>query len=727
VSQAAQPGIEDVVKRLRAYQPEADLDLVRRAHEYAARAHEGQNRISGGPYIAHPLAVADLAATLRLDAASICAALLHDVREDAPDRSADLEQRFGREIATIVEGVTKLDTFRFTSRLESQAENFKKMLVAMSRDIRVLLVKLCDRLHNMRDLEVLAPARRKEIAEETLSIYSPLAERLGISWIRTELEDLAFRNLWPEEHATLKERAEQRLKERAGFIREVVDTIRGILERSGMTGFEVFGRPKNLYGIFRKMRAQGIDLDKVYDFVAFRVIVREVVDCWIVLGHLHNLWTPIPSRFKDYINVPKPNGYRSLHTSVFGPRNEPMEIQIRTAEMHRVAESGIAAHWTYKEGGGVQMRDQDRFNWLKQLIEWAQEVPNPHQFLETVQGSLFTDQVFAFTPAGDLKVLPKGATPLDFAYDIHTEIGHRCTGARVNNRLVPLSTPLRSGDLVEIMTSKTGRPKRDWLSFVATARAKNKIRQFFQAEEKTHAIEIGRQVLEKELRRRGFSLRRVFDGGEIQGRVLEATHTADTDELFRAVATEKVRPSEVCEVVAPGAVPAPAPEPETKEAGRIREFFRHRSDGIAVDGVEDMLLHLAKCCSPIPGDDIVAFVTRGRGVTVHAAACDTVRGADPDRLLRAHWTRGQQGVYDVPIQVTCLDEAGVLARVTKEIGDRKANISSISTRPLGDRRTLVRIVLQVEDQGRLDSILKALRRAKGVVGVERLRQAPAGV
>ncbi len=719
--------IHDILRKLAGYQKGADLDLVQRAYDYAARAHEGQVRLSGIPYIQHPLAVADLVATLKLDAPSICAALLHDVREDAPDRTLDLEQNFGRDIAVIVEGVTKLKQYQFTSRLESQAENFKKMLVAMSKDIRVLLVKLCDRLNNMRELEFHTPEKQREISEETLRIYSPLAERLGISWIRTELEDLSFRHLWPEEYLSLKERAEARLKERAGFIGDVVDTITTTLEKAGLSGFEVFGRPKNLYGIFRKMRAQGIELDKVYDFVAFRVICREVVDCWIVLGHLHNLWTPIPSRFKDFINVPKPNGYRSLHTSVFGPRNEPMEIQVRTWEMHRVAESGIAAHWTYKEGGGVQLRDQDRFNWLKQLIEWAQEVPNPHQFLETVQGSLFTDQIFAFTPAGDLKVMPKGATALDFAYEVHSEVGHRCSGARVNNRLVPLTTELRSGDLVEILTSKAGRPKRDWMSFVKTSRAQTKIRQFFQAEERAHAIEIGKQLVEKELRKRGVSFKRAFDGGEEQRRILEKLDLQTVDDVLAAVGADRLPVADVGQVVAPDAAVAAEETPvfETREASRLREFFKHRPDGIAVDGVEDMLLHLAKCCNPIPGDDIVAFVTRGRGVTVHSRACVAIRGSDPDRMLQAHWMRDMKGVYDVPVQVTALDEPGVLARITKEIGDRKANISSISTRPMGDGRSTIRLVLQVEDQSRLDTILKALRRAKGVVGVERLRHAPA--
>jgi len=716
--------VEDILKKVAAYLPEADLSPIQRAYDYARMAHEGVMRLSGVPYVQHPLAVADLVATLKLDIPSVCAALLHDVREDAPDRTTDLEDRFGHEVALIVEGVTKLARYQFTSRQEKQAENFKKMLVAMSQDIRVLLVKLCDRLHNMRELEFHTPAKQREISEETLRIYAPLAERLGIAWIRSELEDLSFRYLWPEEYAALKAQADARLKERRGFIRDVVETITGLLEREGLSGFEVTGRPKHLFGIFKKMRVQEIDLDHVYDFVAFRVIVSRVEECWLVLGYLHNRWTPIPARFKDFINVPKPNGYRSLHTTVFGPGGEPMEIQIRTWEMHRIAESGIAAHWTYKEGGGVVLKDQERFNWLRQLIEWAQEVRNPQQFLETVQESLFTDEVYVFTPKGELRVLPRGATPVDFAYEIHTEVGHRCQGARVNHRLVPLNTHLRSGDMVEIVTAKHGRPRRDWLTFVVTAKAQNKIRSFFQAEARAHAEELGRQVLDREFRRRGLNLKKFLENEALAQKVFDHFRCSAIEELYRLVGFEKVRAADILAVVAPDApVVAEVEPPKPKEAGRLREFFKRRPKGIAVDGVEDMLLHLAKCCNPIPGDDVVAFVTRGRGVTIHVSHCEAIRGADPERLLPAHWVQGTEGLFDVPVSVRCMDEPGVLARVTKEIGDRKANIASIMTHPLGDHQADVRMVLQVEDQEKLETILRALRRVKGVLGVERLRQA----
>lgn len=709
--------IENILSNLQSYAPMADLDLVRRAYDYAKVAHRVQQDINLSP-LAHSLAVADLVAQLRMDDKSIAAAILHDVREDSPNRVTELEHVFGREVAELVDGVTKLSTYRFTAKTGDQAENFKRMLIAMSRDIRVLLVKLCDRLQTMRDLAALSETLSLELSEETLSIYSPLAERLGITWVRTELEDLAFRYLWPKEYEDLKKRAEERLKERAGFIREVIETITSVLQRAGLRGFEVYGRPKNLYGIFRKMKIQGIDLDKVYDFVAFRVIVREVGDCWIVLGHLHNLWTPIPHRFKDYINMPKPNGYRSLHTSVYGPLNEPMEIQIRTREMHRVAEAGIAAHWTYKEG---KVPDQERFAYLRQLIEWAKEVRKPQQLFEGAREGMFADRVFVFTPTGELRVLPMGATALDFAYEIHTEVGHRCNGARINGRLVPLSTQLRSGDMVEITTSKSGRPKRDWLTFVVTSRAKSKIRQYFQQQARAEEVEAGKQALEKELRRRGLSLRRVFDGGETEQKTLKQLHFEDKEEVFRAVANEKIKPSEVVEAT------GIAPLSQTyREPGRLKEVLKRRSEGIAVDGLEGVLLHLGKCCNPIPGDQIVAFVTRGRGVTVHLRTCDMVKRSNPDRLLEAHWLSGQMGTFDVPIQVICKDEPGVLARLTKEIAERRANISSILTRPLGDGNTEVKLVLQVEDQSKLDSIIKSIRRARGVLAVFRMRQ-PSGL
>jgi len=714
--------IQDVCEKVRSYLPNVDITPILKAYEYADRAHQGQLRLSGLPYIQHPLAVADLVATLKLDVPSICAALLHDVREDQPERSADLEEQFGKEISEIVDGLTKLKMYQFTSKQEKQAENFKKMLVAMSKDIRVLLVKLCDRLNNMRELQFMTEEKQKEIAEETLRIYAPLAERLGISWVRSELEDLSFQFLWREDFEELKRRVEERLKERKGYIREVINAITKILEDAGLSGFEVTGRQKHLFGIYRKMKTQGIELEQVYDLVAFRVIVQSIPDCWQVLGHIHSRWTPIPARFKDFINVPKPNGYRSLHTSVFGPLGEPMEVQIRTWEMHKVAESGIAAHWTYKEGGSVAQKIQEKFNWLRQLIDFAHEVQNPNQFLSTIKVALFVDEIFVFTPKGELRVLPKGATPVDFAYEIHTEVGHRCVGAKVNGRLVPLSTKLHSGDRVEIITSKQGRPKRDWLSFVATARAQNKIRAFFLAEERAHATEIGKELLEKEFKRCDLNFKKILEDKQAFQAILEKTRSSSVDELLLKVGTSKIKPFEVLKIVKPDAEESqPPPEPK-KEPKSLLDFFTRRPKGIGVDGVEDTLLHLAKCCNPIPGDKIIGFVTRGRGVTIHAEWCKSLQAVEPERLIEAYWLKNIEGVFGVPVSVRCVDEPGVLAKVTKAIADKKVNIASISTKNLGDRVTEVRMVLEVEGQEQLDAVMRLLSKTKGVIGVTRIRQ-----
>jgi len=714
--------IEDICAKVKRYLPNVDLSPILRAYEYAERAHQGQFRLSGLPYIQHPLAVADLVATLKLDVPSICAALLHDVREDQPQRSADLEEQFGKEISEIVDGLTKLKMYQFTSKQEKQAENFKKMLVAMSKDIRILLVKLCDRLNNMRELNFMPEEKQKEIAEETLRIYAPLAERLGISWVRTELEDLSFQYLWPDDFIDLKKRVEQRLRERKGYIREVVNTIQKMLEEVGLSGFEVTGRQKHLFGVYKKIRTQGIELEQVYDLVAFRVIVMTVPDCWQVLGYIHDRWTPVPGRFKDFINVPKPNGYRSLHTSVFGPLGEPMEVQIRTWEMHKVAESGIAAHWTYKEGGSVTQKIQQKFNWLRQLVDFAREVQNPNLFISTVKIALFVDEIFVFTPKGELRVLPKGATPVDLAYEIHTEVGHRCVGAKVNGRLVPLSTKLRSGDRVEIITSKQGRPKRDWLGFVATARAQNKIRAFFLAEERAHAIEIGKELLEKEFRRYELNFKKVQEDKQAIRTILEKTRCSSLDELLLKVGRSKIRSFDVVKIVKPDAVESSPQIESKKEPRRLLDLFVRRPKGIGVDGVEDTLMHLAKCCNPIPGDEIVGFVTRGRGVTIHAQWCKSLQAVEPERLIDAYWLKNIEGVFGVPVSVRCVDEPGMLAKITKGIADKKVNIASISTKSLGDKVSEIRMVLEVEGQEQLDSVMRVISRTKGVISVTRIRQ-----
>jgi GTP pyrophosphokinase len=713
--------IENILDKVQAYLPDINLDLIRRSYLYAYEAHKDQKRKSGIDFIQHPLATADLLATMRMDIPSICAALLHDVREDAPDRTRDLSERFGPEIAFIVEGVTKLKKYQFTNKQERQAESFKKMLIAMSKDIRVLLVKLADRVNNMREMEYMPPEKQKEISLETLKIYAPLADRLGISWIRTELEDLSFKYLMTDEYDNLKKQCEIRVREKGKFIRQVIDIITDTLKKGGLTGFEVTGRQKHLYGIYRKMKNQNVPFDKVYDFVAFRIILQYAGNCWLTIGFLHSLWTPIPGRLKDFINVPKPNGYQSLHTTVIGPGGEPIEIQVRTWDMHQIAESGVASHWKYKEGGEIDMRDEQKFRWLKQLLDWAKEFHTPEDFMDSLTTDLFTDEIYLFTPRGDLKILQKGATPVDFAYEIHTELGHQCSGAKVNGQIVPLSYQLKSGEIVEIITRSNQKPHKDWLNFVISSRAKNKIRAYFHDEERVHSIGIGRELFEKDIKKNELDPKKVLGNKETVQKILSEFKCSDMDEIYMAIGQGRLKVSHILRAVLP----------ESKEdldnlkinkSGRITDIFRTRKEGIAVDGVEDMMLHLAKCCNPIPGDDITGFVTRGRGVSIHRSDCDFLKASNPERFIQAYWTKGNEGVFNVPVRIACINEKGILAKITKEISDQNSNISSINANPGYEHKAELVLIVDVKDLKQLNDVLRGIRKLKSVLSVERIRK-----
>lgn len=714
--------IEEIIEKIKAYIPDVDADLIRRAYIYAANAHSDQMRLSGKPYIQHPLAVADLAATLKLDVPSICAALLHDVREDAPDRTMDMADLFGPEIALIVEGVTKLEKYKFTNQKQKEAENFKKMLLAMSKDIRVLLVKLCDRLNNMRELEFHRPEKQKRIAHETLTIYAPLAARLGINWIKTELEDLCFQYLYPEDYKTIKEQSEKRLKEKGSYIRDVIGIITKALEKNGIKDFEVTGRVKNLYSLYRKLIRQNIGFDQVFDFIAFRIIVQSVAECWNVLGDMHQLWTPIPSRFRDFLNVPKPNGYQSLHTTVFGPDNKAMEVQIRTWKMHHIAESGVAAHWKYKEGGKVDMGVEKRFNWLKQLIEWASELKNPSQFMESVEDTLSLEEVYVFTPKGDLMILPKGATPVDFAYTIHTEVGHRCKGAKVNDRLVPLDTQLATEDVVSVLTAPNGKPSRDWLKFVVTSRAKNKIRNYFQARERQEAEALGRQLVERYFRRNGHNLKKAIQKHPDLRSIFSQLKVSGMEEIYEQVGESRMEPENIYQAFFPEDREEEKAIVPTRVTGKLKALFAGRPDAIDVGGISDVVLHLAKCCTPIPGDPIVGFITRGRGITIHHKNCPSVLTASQERLIDAKWKTGSQESYLVPLQIMAEDRPGVLAQITKELADRKVNISSVSTvKSPVELATQINAIIEVSSLKQLNSVIRGVSRLKGIIEVKRLR------
>ena len=714
--------LSDILDKVSGYHPKPDLDLIKKAYVFSAKVHEGQMRKSGEPYLMHPIAVADIVATLKLDEASICAALLHDTVEDTLATVEDLRELFGDEIAHLVDGLTKLSKVTFQTKEERQAENFRKMLIAMSRDIRVILVKLADRTHNMRTLKHLPEAKRTAIAAETIDIYAPLANRLGISWIKMELEDLSFRYVWPEEYYELVEKVNKKKKEREKYTEEVVRILR---EKMAEQGFdcEVSGRPKHLYSIWRKMKRQNIDYEQVYDAIAFRLMMTSVKECYEALGIIHTQWKPIPGRFKDYIALPKPNLYQSLHTAVIGPRGERVEIQIRTADMHRIAEEGIAAHWKYKEGAAMNLKDEQKFAWLKQLMEWQRELKDPTEFLDTVKVDLFSEEVYVFTPAGDVRVFPKGATPVDFAYSIHTEVGHHCSGSRVGGVMVPLSQPLRNGDIVDIITTKAQRPSPDWLRFVKTARAKNRIRSFLRKEQRERSAAIGRELLERELRKFGMSMTRASKNGAMEG-IFSQLRASSMEDLCVLIGYGKVRPEQVSELLVPPADrETKGPEP-AKEEGRLANFFKslgRRKSGVRVDGIEDVLVRYGSCCNPVPGDDIVGFVTRGRGVTVHTKDCSHIVESDPDRLIDVVWDSGASAAHAINLRVICADVPGLLALISQSFTNVGVNISQAHCSATEDHKAVNIFQIHVGNLDQLKTVMRQIERIKGVYSVERVR------
>jgi len=717
--------IENILDRIHDYQPTAEIESVMRAYVFAAKHHKGQARISGEPYLTHPLEVAGLLTELRMDTSTICAGLLHDVVEDTVATLEGLRELFGGEVAILVDGVTKLSRIPFSTREEAQAENIRKMVLAMSKDIRVILIKLADRLHNMRTLDPLPDAKRRLIAKETLDIYAPLAHRLGISWIKSELEDLGLRHTDPEAYQELTERIAKKRQERQGEIdalmRELTTKLGEVEIRARITG-----RPKHFYSIYKKMRDQKKEFDEIYDLTAVRVITDSVKDCYGTLGVIHTLWKPISHRFKDFIAVPKSNGYQSLHTTVIGPKGEPVEIQIRTAEMHRVAEEGIAAHWKYKEGRtSIDPTDQS-FIWLRQLLEWQRELKDSREFLDTLRVDLFPDEVYVFTPRGDVRAFPRGATPVDFAFAIHTDVGFRCTGAKVNGRLVPLRTELANGDIVEIVTSPSQAPSRDWLKLVKTPRARSKIRQWIKNEERARSVTIGRDMLEKEIRRLSKSPAQLMKD-EALAPALERYGFADADELFAAIGYGKVSARQAL-----GRLLGPEEYTELIEAADARERKVERKpvrprpveEGISIQGVEDVLVRFSKCCSPVPGDDIVGFITRGRGVSVHTRDCPNAVSlmADPERQIAVHWDGQRRELHPVKIRVeVAKDRPGMLAEITGAISSTNANIAHAEVRVTEQRTGVNTFILEVSDLRQLTATIQAIQKVDGVVGVERIR------
>jgi guanosine-3',5'-bis(diphosphate) 3'-pyrophosphohydrolase len=720
--------LNDILDRVAVYHPEPNLDLIKKAYVYSAKVHQGQVRKSGEPYLIHPMEVAGLLADMRLDEASIVTGLLHDTIEDTLATKEEIAELFGSEIAELVDGVTKLSQYSPANTQEDkQAENFRKMVVAMSKDIRVLLVKLADRIHNMRTLDHMKPEKQERIARETLDIYAPLANRLGIGWLKSELEDLSFKYLDPAEYEGLTSKIQSRVKEREQFVQEVVDLLRGRLEEAKISA-DIYGRIKHVYSLAKKMKEQELGFDQVNDLIAFRVLVDTLAQCYESLGLVHAIWKPVPGKFKDYVAIPKPNGYQSLHTTVIGPHGERIEVQIRTREMHSIAEKGVAAHWAYKERGPdgkvseLSPQDAKQFGWLRRLVEWQRDLSDPREFLETVKVDLFSEETFVFTPKGDLRSLPRGSTPIDFAYQVHSEIGDRCVGAKVNGKLVPLRYQLKNGDTVEIMTSPHSHPSKDWLSFVKTSRAQARIRVFLRQAEHARSLEIGREIAEKELRRFGLTFNKLEKHGEIE----KAAHTLGYrigDDLIAALGFGKISNMQLLQQLVPAeklAEPRTEPPPATGLSALFQRVTGKTAEGVRISGIEDVLVRFGRCCNPVPGDPIIGFITRGRGVTVHTTGCDKVMGLDPERRVDVSWDARPDVRRPASLKVLTDDRAGVLAAISKVISAAGVSIQQAVCRTIGPQQAINEFDVTVGDLKQLKEVMKSIERLEGVQSVERV-------
>ncbi len=709
-----EPKINDLVEKVQGYHPSADVELIRKAYAFSARVHKGQKRLSGEPYLIHPMAVAEVIADLKLDVPSIVGGLLHDTVEDTLTTLEEVKNVFGSEIATLVDGVTKLSQVNFTSHEEKQAENFRKMVVAMAKDIRVVLIKLADRVHNMRTLSHLPVEKQILTAQETLDIYAPLSHRLGIAWIKGELEDLALKYLHPEIYYQLKRNVAKKKVDREKYINEVLSIISKKLEEEGIDA-DVTGRPKHFYSIYHKMESQNLLYDQIYDLVAFRILVDTPRECYEALGVIHAHWKPVPGRFKDYIALPKPNMYQSLHTTVIGPYGERMEIQIRTHEMHRVAEEGIAAHWRYKDGKSFQFNEIQRFAWLRQLLEWQQNLQDPQEFLYSIKEDLFSEEVYVFTPKGDLLNFSRGSTVIDFAYRIHSEVGHHCSGARVNGQLVPLKYFLRSGDTVEIITMRQQTPSRDWLKLVKTPRAKSKIRNWIKSQQRERSVALGREILEGDLNRYQLEYSTLRRQGRIDAMAKELG-MKDEEALLASIGYGKLTPRQVLsKLVPPEKLDAEKKQPE----GTLERLFRlvsgqKRDLSVKVNGVEDVLVRFARCCHPLPGEDIIGFITRGRGVTVHVSGCATVLESDPQRKVDVSWQDNGQTPRPIKIEVSCIDRPGLLAAISAAITSADANIARAQVRTFPDQKALNTFDVMITNSDQLKRVLRSISKVKGV-------------
>ncbi len=708
---------EDITDKIESYHPDADFDLLRRAYIFSAMEHRGQVRLSGEPYLTHPLEVAYILADLKLDITSVAVGLLHDVIEDTLTTREIIETYFGKEVADLVEGLSKISKIQFTSEAEKEAENFRKMLLAMVDDIRVILVKLADRLHNMRTLGHLPSDKRVRIARETLDIYAPLANRLGMGVIKQELEDLALSHLDPDGYEKLVAALDEKRRISEDFIQETRAILEQKVAEQSIPAL-ITGRIKHLYSIHKKMMVQNIDVSEVYDYVAFRVVTDSVRNCYAILGIIHGMWRPVPGRIKDFIAMPKPNLYQSLHTSVMGEKGQPFEVQIRTREMHEVAEKGIAAHWKYKERGAVDSKDELNIGWIQKLVEWHKEVKDPREFLETVKIDLYPEEVYAFTPKGEVKSFPKGASVLDFAYAIHTEVGHHCARARVNRQLVALKTKLRSGDVVEIVTSTSQHPNREWLTFVKTSHAKHKIRHWLNAHERRSSIDLGRTLLEKECRRFKVNLKSFKP--EVLSRAVSSLKCDTLEDFLAQVGYGRFTPSQLLAVLVPREDLHPKAESLISKA--VRKTLGLSGEArVTVKGLDNVLIYLANCCKPIRGEEILGYITRGKGVSVHRSDCTNVEKLmfDPERRIEVRWEKRDESLYEASLLVDTEDRQGVLARITSAIAEEETNIRNVEARTSEDLMGQISIVVDVRDKAHLDRIMNRLRKLEGVRRVGR--------
>ncbi len=711
-----QPNLDTILNKVQAYYPEADVKLITDAYSFSERVHQGQRRRSGEPYFTHPAGVAEIITDMRLDVPSVVTSLLHDTVEDTLTTLNQIQERFGPEVATLVDGVTKISRMDFSSREERQAENFRKMIFAMARDIRVILVKLADRAHNMRTLSYLSEAKQREISSETLEIYAPLSHRLGIYWMKSELEDNSLRYLHPEVYSGLKSNVSRKKSERKQYIAEVIRLLQQKLHNAKIES-AVSGRPKHFYSIYRKMQSQNLVFSQIYDLVGFRIVLSSVRECYQALGIIHSHWRPVPGRFKDYIALPKANMYQSLHTTVIGPYGERIEIQIRTTEMHRVAEEGIAAHWSYKDGRGRE--DARHFAWLRQLVELQKQVKDPQEFLNTVKEDLFADEVYAFTPQGDLNRFPKGSSIIDFAYRVHSELGDHCTGGKVNGHSVPLRHLIQNGDVIEIVTVKTQSPSKDWLKFVRTPKAKSRVRHWLKEEQRDRSIALGKELLEKDLARNHQSLASIRQKEDTFQTALRALGYHNEETLFAAVGYGRVTPAQIINQLASpdDSVVKDRQTNHPDMVGRKKE-----PAGVTVGGSVNVLIRFGRCCNPLPGEKIVGVITRGRGVTVHNAACQRLLESDPERHVAVTWDPTTQYSRPVKIEVLSEDRPGLLTNMSKAISSVGLNIAAANVRTLSDQRALNVFEVLIPSSADLQRVMRNLEGINGVVRVNRVKK-----